>query len=123
MLKVTGDDDASQQRSRASLGRSNFAQRFGLNNAERTSAVEAILAKIDENDLEVIRVTFVDLHGQVRVRPIEARHFASAARNGVPFSTAFFAMDSANNIFQNIFAKDGGFGRDDGRRRRYAGYP
>ena len=47
-----------------------------------------------------------------RSRPIEARHFAQAARNGVPFTTALFAMDSANDIFQNVFARDGGFGRD-----------
>ena len=33
-------------------------------------------------------------------------------RNGVPFTTALFAMDTANNIFQNVFARDGGFGRD-----------
>ena len=45
-------------------------------------------------------------------RPIEARLFSQAARNGVPFTTAFFAMDSANIIFQNVFARDGGFGRD-----------
>ncbi len=60
----------------------------------------------------MVRVAFVDTHGLTRARPIEARHFAQAARNGVPFTTALFAMDSANNIFQNVFAKDGGFGRE-----------
>ena len=30
----------------------------------------------------------------------------------MPFTTALFAMDSANGIFQNVFARDGGFGRD-----------
>jgi glutamine synthetase len=61
--------------------------------------------------LEVIRVAFVDTHGIVRVRPIEARLFSQAARNGVAFTTAF-AMYSANSIFQNVFAHDGGFGRE-----------
>ncbi len=106
-------DDARSARSRASLGRSHFIEKVGLDTAERSAAVEAVLGQIKEAEIEVVRITFVDTHGQVRVRPIEARHFASAARNGVPFTTAFFAMDSANNIFQNVFAKDGGFGRDD----------
>jgi glutamine synthetase len=48
----------------------------------------------------------------VGVRPIEARLFTQAARNGVAFTTALFAMDSANSIFQNVFAADGGFGRE-----------
>ena len=79
---------------------------------ERQERLAGILAKIDEERLEVVRVAFVDTHGIVRMRPTEARLFPQAARNGVPFTTALFAMDSANNIFQNVFARDGGFGRD-----------
>jgi glutamine synthetase len=71
-----------------------------------------VLAKIGEEKIEVMRVACVDTHGIVRVRPIEARLFSQAARNGVAFSTALFAMDSANSIFQNVFAADGGFGRE-----------
>ncbi len=106
-------EDVVQHRSEAALGRSDFVRKLGLRSRERDEAVEAIVARIAEAKLEVIRVNFVDTHGQVRVRPIEAGHFASACRNGVPFGTALFAMDSANHIFQNVFARDGGFGRED----------
>jgi glutamine synthetase len=95
-----------------SLGRLNFVALTGVDTTERRDRLAAILARIDEEKLEVIRVAFVDTHGIVRMRPIEARLFSQAARNGVPFTTALFAMDSANNIFQNVFARDGGFGRD-----------
>jgi glutamine synthetase len=95
-----------------SLGRSNFVTLTGQDSPERQEILGRVLAQIDEEKLEVIRVAFVDTHGMVRVRPIEARLFSQAARNGVPFTTALFAMDSANNIFQNVFAQDGGFGRD-----------
>jgi len=71
-----------------------------------------ILAKIDEEELEVVRVGFVDTHGLVRARPVEARLFSQVLRNGMAFTTALLAMDSANSIFQNVFAHDGGFGRD-----------
>src|SRR5271166_5680422 len=95
-----------------SLGRTNFVAVAGQESSERQDMLKRILARIDEEKLEVVRVGFVDTHGIVRVRPVEARLFAQAARNGVPFTTALFAMDSANNIFQNVFAQDGGFGRD-----------
>jgi glutamine synthetase len=107
--------DADTQRGRAadcSIGRHNFVTLTGLDTAERQDRLAATLAKIDEEKLEVVRVGFVDTHGIVRMRPIEARLFSQAARNGVPFTTALFAMDSANNIFQNVLARDGGFGRD-----------
>lgn len=96
----------------SSLGRLNFVARIGRDTPERQEMLTRILAQIDEAKLEVVRVGFVDTHGIVRVRPIEARLFAQAARNSVPFTTALFAMDTANNIFQNVFAGDGGFGRD-----------
>jgi glutamine synthetase len=95
-----------------SVGRFNFVGRIGQDVPEREDMLASILAKIDEEKLEVVRVAYVDTHGIVRLRPIEARLFSQAARNGVPFTTALFAMDSANNIFQNVFASDGGFGRD-----------
>jgi glutamine synthetase len=95
-----------------SLGRPNFDALTGLDSPERQELLAHILAKIDEEKLEVVRIGFVDTHGIVRVRPIEAHLFSQAVRNGVPFSTALFAMDSANSIFQNVFAHDGGFGRE-----------
>jgi glutamine synthetase len=95
-----------------SLGRPNFIARTGLDTRARADALQDVLALIKSADIDVVRIVFVDTQGLTRVRPIEARHFAQAARNGVPFTTALFAMDSANNIFQNVFAKDGGFGRE-----------
>ena len=95
-----------------SIGRSNFVALTGQDSPERQEMLARILAQIDEEKLEVIRIAFVDTHGIARARPIEARLFSQAARNGVPFTTALFAMDSANSVFQNVFAQDGGFGRD-----------
>jgi glutamine synthetase len=95
----------------SSIGRPDFAERHGLGNTAREEQLAAILSHIAEAEIEVIRFCFVDTHGKLRTRPMEARHFAQAARNGVPFTTALFAMDSANNIFKPVFSADGGFGR------------
>jgi hypothetical protein len=109
--KLPPDSSSASARGAAenSLGRPNFAALIGQDSPERQDILARVLATIDEEKLEVIRIAFVDTHGIVRTRPIEARLFSQAARNGVPFTTAFFAMDSANIIFQNVFAKDGGF--------------
>lgn len=95
-----------------SLGRPNFVASAGQDSPERREMAATILAKIDEEELEVVRVGFVDTHGLVRARPVEARLFSQVLRNGMAFTTALLAMDSANSIFQNVFAHDGGFGRD-----------
>ena len=95
-----------------SLGRPDFVALTGQDSPERRERLAQIIARIDEEKLEVVRVACVDTHGIVRVRPIEARLFSQAASNGVAFTTALFAMDSANSIFQNVFAADGGFGRE-----------
>jgi glutamine synthetase len=104
--------EAVRGRADDNLGRPNFVARTGLDTPARAASLQEVLARIKEADLDVVRIVFVDTQGLTRVRPIEARHFAQAARNGVPFTTALFAMDSANNIFQNVFARDGGFGRE-----------
>jgi glutamine synthetase len=95
-----------------SLGRPNFLALTGQDSPERRERLAQIISRIDEEKLEVVRVACVDTHAIVRVRAIEARLFSQAARNGVAFTTALFAMDSANSIFQNVFAADGGFGRE-----------
>jgi glutamine synthetase len=95
-----------------SISRPNFLALTEKHSPERREMVAKIIARIDEEQLEVVRVACVDTHGIVRVRPIEARLFSQAARNGVAFTTGLFAMDSTNSIFQNVFAADGGFGRE-----------
>lgn len=102
--------EIGQLASRTAVGKPGFIDATGADGPARRAAVAAVLDTIAQQKLDVIRVGFVDTQGQVRIHPIEARHFAQAARNGVAFTTAILAMDSANIIFQNVFAADGGFG-------------
>lgn len=95
----------------ASIGRPDFAARHDLHDRARNEQLQAIVAVIEEEGIETVRFTFVDQHGKLRIRPVVARHFAQAVRNGVPFSTAILSQDTANNTFLPIFSTDGGFGR------------
>lgn len=103
-------DEIARAAANTAVGRPNFIAGTALDTPERSVAIEQIVALIAEHQLDTVRVGFVDTHGQVRIHPIAARHFAQAARNGVAFTTALLAMDSANIIFQNVFSADGGFG-------------
>ena len=109
MARATDDIESAARA--GSIGRLNFVAKVGLDTSRRKKDLDRVLALIESEGIEVVRVVFVDTHGLTRARPIEARHFGQAARNGVPFTTALFAMDSSNNIFQNVFSADGGFGR------------
>lgn len=95
------------------LGRTNFVAVTGRDTAERKEKLAEVLRIIEEKRLKVIRVGFVDAHGIVRIRPIEASHFQQAARNGVPFTTAVLAMDTGNFVFKPLFSRDGGFGHEE----------
>lgn len=103
-------EELSRNATKTAIGRTDFIRRTALDTSERRAAVEEVLAQIENEKIEVVRVCFVDTQGQVRLHAIEARHFAQAARNGVAFTTALLAMDSANIIYQNVFSADGGFG-------------
>jgi hypothetical protein len=47
----------------------------GRDSPERQERLASILAKVDDQNLEVVRVAFVDTHGIVRMRTIEAPCF------------------------------------------------
>ena len=51
-----------------SLGRTNFVALIGQDLPERRDILARVLATIDEEKLEVIRIAFVDTHGIVRTR-------------------------------------------------------
>lgn len=97
----------------AALGSHNLVGRLGLDSSQWTESLKRIEAQIAEQQIKTVRVSCSDVHGIVRARPIESRHFAQVARNGMPTTTAILAMDSANNIVLPVFEADCGLGRHD----------
>lgn len=95
------------------LGSGNLRGRLGLDGPDFEGELERACRQIDDWGVEVVRVSFVDVHGILRSRPIEARHFRQVSRNGMPTTSAILSMDTANNIAVPIFSADGGLGRTD----------
>ncbi len=107
MVHKTIDETTSK------LGMANLIGRLGLETEAWAEQLENVRALIAQKEIEVVRVAFCDVHGIVRARPIEARHFAKVARNGMPTGVAVLAMDSSSAICLPVFNPDGGFGRTD----------
>lgn len=104
------NQELARQATLNAVGQTDFISRTQADTAERREAIDRIVDLIKAQNINVVRVCFVDTQGQVRLHAIQSRHFAQAARNGVAFTSALLAMDSANLIYQNVFAADGGFG-------------
>ncbi len=95
------------------LGSGELRAKLGLDSVEFAEDLARVNGLMREWGTEVVRVSFVDVHGILRSRPIEARHFGQVARNGMPTTSAILSMDTANNIAVPIFNADGGLGRPD----------
>ncbi len=95
------------------LGSHKLRASLGLDGPDFQDDLQRSLTLIEGAGIKVVRVSFVDVHGILRSRPIEARHFRQVAMNGMPTTSAILSMDTANNIALPIFSADGGLGRAD----------
>jgi glutamine synthetase len=93
------------------IGKVGFIEQYALWSVEQRAAVHRIIKKIEENKLELVRVSVPDQHGILRNKTLTTRAFKSALRNGVDFTVAPFVFDTANSIVFDPFVDGGGFGR------------
>ncbi len=94
----------------AGIGRSGFVSEHGLHTPEQQAATEEVLARIEELNLQTVRVVVVDQHGVPRAKFLSPRAAAAAFTNGVDFSGAIYSLDTGNSVFPAAFAEGGGFG-------------
>lgn len=97
MLKQTG-----------SVGKEGFINAHGLFDEAQRDRAEALVARVREEELRTIRVTWADQHGVLRGKHVMAEDFASVLRNGLDFQTATLFMDTANHLFAPIFDRNAG---------------
>lgn len=88
---------------------STFINRHKLYSEGQKAAAEQSLARIKEQNIEVIRLTWPDQYGLLRGRTITAEAYASALHSGLEITMAPFFFDTANAIVLNPFQPGGGF--------------
>ncbi|WP_326565314.1 glutamine synthetase family protein [Amycolatopsis rhabdoformis] len=87
-----------------------FIEKFGLWTEEQQEAARVVLARVDEEGLRTIRVSFVDQHGVLHGKTIPASGLASAFRGGLACVSTLLSKDTSGKTVFSAFNADGGLG-------------
>jgi glutamine synthetase len=90
--------------------RPSFVERHGLTTAGRSEAAAAARDKIRENDVEMVRLSFVDQHGLLRGKTLVAAEIARAMDQGVGVPSSLLLKDTSNRTVFAAFTPEGGVG-------------
>ena len=96
-----------------SMGRASFAERFGLWSDAREDAAAQVQKLIDDQNLDVVRLAFADLHGVLRGKTLVKDQVPGAMRNGCTMTTTMLAKDTSHRTVYPAFTVGGGFGMDE----------
>ena len=87
-----------------------FVERHGLWNDEQFDAAATADKLIEENRLEVVRLSFADQHGILRGKTVMAGDAARTMRNGCTITTTLLVKDTSHRSVFPVFTAGGGFG-------------
>ena len=87
-----------------------FVERHGLWSEEQFAAAANVDKAIEQDTLEVVRLSFADQHGILRGKTVMAGEAAHAMRNGCSITTTLLAKDTAHKTVFPVFTPGGGFG-------------
>jgi glutamine synthetase len=87
-----------------------FVERHGLWSEEQFAAAANVDKAIEQDSLEVVRLSFADQHGILRGKTVMAGEAAHAMRNGCSITTTLLAKDTAHKTVFPVFTPGGGFG-------------
>ena len=93
-----------------SMGRFSFVARHGLWSDREAEAAERVAKLIEEERIEVVRLSFGDQHGILRGKTVTARDFPIAMRNGHTITNTLLAKDTSHRTVYPVFTAGGGFG-------------
>ena len=91
-------------------GALSFVERHGLWSAEQKDAAARLRRVVEEQKLEVIRLSFPDQHGILRGKTLIASEALRGLENGCSITTTMFAKDTAHRTVFPVFTTGGGFG-------------
>jgi len=94
--------------SRSAAG--SFVERHALWSEEQFEAARKAEKLIEEQGLEVVRLSFPDQHGIPRGKQVMAGDATSALRNGCTITTTLLAKDTSHRSVFQVFTPGGGFG-------------
>jgi glutamine synthetase len=87
-----------------------FVERHSLWSAEQKEAATRLKHIVEEQKLEVIRLSFPDQHGILRGKTLVASEAVASLESGCSITTTMFAKDTSHRTVFPVFTAGGGFG-------------
>src|ERR1700759_1747710 len=87
-----------------------FVERHGLWSDEQREAVSRLRRIVEEQKLEVIRLSFPDQHGILRGKTLVASEALASLESGCSITTTMLAKDTSHKTVFPVFTAGGGFG-------------
>lgn len=90
---------------------SSFAARYNLIDDEKSRAIAEVLARLEAENIETVRVSFVDQHGVMRGKTLTAKGLAASFESGVSMTSTLLLKDTSHTTVFPIW-QEGGQGAD-----------
>jgi glutamine synthetase len=87
-----------------------FVERHGLWSQEQNEAAGRLRRIVEEQKLEVIRLSFPDQHGLLRGKTLVAGEALASLESGCSITTTMLAKDTSHRTVFPVFTAGGGFG-------------
>jgi glutamine synthetase len=87
-----------------------FVERHGLWSQEQKEAAGRLRRIVEEQKLEVIRLSFPDQHGLLRGKALVASEALASLESGCGITTTMLAKDTSHRTVFAVFTAGGGFG-------------
>ncbi len=87
-----------------------FVERHGLWSSEQKEAATRLRTIVEEQKLEVIRLSFPDQHGILRGKTLVAGEALASLESGCSITTTMLAKDTSHRTVFPVFTTGGGFG-------------
>jgi glutamine synthetase len=87
-----------------------FVERHGLWSAEQREAAARLRKLVEEQKLDVIRLSFPDQHGILRGKTLVASEALASLESGCSITTTMLAKDTSHRTVFPVFTAGGGFG-------------
>src|ERR1700749_351827 len=87
-----------------------FVTRHDLWSVEQKEAASRLYRIVEEQKLEVIRLSFPDQHGILRGKTLVASELLASLESGCSITTTMLAKDTSHRTVFPVFTSGGGFG-------------
>jgi glutamine synthetase len=84
---------------------SSFAQRYGVQDAQREQACTQLLQRLADQQVEQVRIGWCDLHGALRGKTLMPAALPSALRDGVGLVSTLLLKDTSDRTVFKVFEK------------------